>query len=519
MKKLLLSTVAVLGVAASIFGGYYFYSREVFQAATASEVTPSKTPESTDRNVALQIRGGALRDENGNIDPNGLKNAIVQRDLYLAEHMPPDGFGDKGVATGVPSNWLPRGPQNLGGRTEALLLHPAFGSPNADRYSNIMWAGGASGGIWTSYNSGETWNAVNGVLGNYNVSCLALDPGDPTRKTLYAGTGALDRDGDGIYRSINGGMDWQPLHGQDQGWKYVSSISVARINDNTVILAAVDNKSTTSAADHGIMRGVITASGVETWERVINAPYGAAVAFDPNNSLKVVASVCYNGDSDDIDGSCKAYYSIDGGQNWNHSQLTLTATPYPCAIPTSFETCRANDSIHFAFRKSASSSQPSEIYAQFSDGRPTVTSKSINGGMSFSALSIGHTQGISRGVPTLWISPELDPEQVTLPVIVSGGAHLFRSKNGQPFETQQIANGDTLEYNPVNPHVDMQIAVTDPRGGTNKKVFLATDGGIFHTDDIGVTTGRSDPNVTPGREQGQACDSAIFWVKSDKISG
>ena len=67
--------------------------------------------------------------------------------------------------------------------------------------------------------------------------------------------------------------------------------------------------------------------------------------------------------------------------------------------------------------------------------------------------------------------------------IVTGGASLYRSNNNAvSFEPTPIANGAALE-DPVNPHQDMQVVVTDPSSpNTERGALVATDGGIYHTD-------------------------------------
>lgn len=127
MKRILLSSAAVLCVAASIFGGYYYFAH--IEETVVRQIQPQDETEidgnaPTDKDVPFKRRGGAWFSENGTIRENGVANALSQRANYLAGHMPTDGFGDKGDARaipGVPTNWLPRGPQNYGGRTEAIV--------------------------------------------------------------------------------------------------------------------------------------------------------------------------------------------------------------------------------------------------------------------------------------------------------------------------------------------------------------------------------------------------------------
>lgn len=45
--------------------------------------------------------------------------------------------------------WTELGPNNVGGRTRALLIHPTNPS--------VMYAAGVSGGVWKTTNGGALW--------------------------------------------------------------------------------------------------------------------------------------------------------------------------------------------------------------------------------------------------------------------------------------------------------------------------------------------------------------------------
>ena len=81
------------------------------------------------------------------------------------------------LASASTLNWQERGPNNVGGRTRALV----FDNANPNR----MYTGSVAGGIWTTNNAGETWTKYNDFMDNLAVSCMAQAPnGD-----LYVGTG------------------------------------------------------------------------------------------------------------------------------------------------------------------------------------------------------------------------------------------------------------------------------------------------------------------------------------------
>jgi hypothetical protein len=81
-----------------------------------------------------------------------------------------------GPIASATDNWQSLGPNDIGGRTRAILFDPQ----NAD----VMWAGSVSGGLW-KWNKG--WAIVPTFNSSLAVSCMVMDPSDS--KTIYVGTG------------------------------------------------------------------------------------------------------------------------------------------------------------------------------------------------------------------------------------------------------------------------------------------------------------------------------------------
>lgn len=74
-------------------------------------------------------------------------------------------------------NWMDLGPDNVGGRTRAIVV---------DRNNiNLIYAGSVSGGLFQSINRGGTWDKVEAFSDNLSISsmCQTIDG------TLYAATG------------------------------------------------------------------------------------------------------------------------------------------------------------------------------------------------------------------------------------------------------------------------------------------------------------------------------------------
>ncbi len=76
-------------------------------------------------------------------------------------------------------NWIEMGPDNIGGRTRAIIFD------NRDVAANTLYAGGVSGGLFKSTNLGSTWAPVNPSGQNLNVSTMVQDASG----TIYVGTG------------------------------------------------------------------------------------------------------------------------------------------------------------------------------------------------------------------------------------------------------------------------------------------------------------------------------------------
>jgi photosystem II stability/assembly factor-like uncharacterized protein len=75
--------------------------------------------------------------------------------------------------------WEELGPDNIGGRTYALL----FDKNNPQR----IYAGGVSGGLWISNNGGSSWNKYDDHMPNLAVSTITQGP----RGDIYFGTGEI----------------------------------------------------------------------------------------------------------------------------------------------------------------------------------------------------------------------------------------------------------------------------------------------------------------------------------------
>jgi hypothetical protein len=137
--------------------------------------------------------------------------------------------------------WQERGPNNIAGRTRALIID------KRDATGNTIFAASVSGGIWKTTNfksaTQPAWAPINESMGSLAVCALAQDPQNPN--TLYAGTGEgwfnIDAvRGNGIWQSTDGGGTWNKLTTTDStltshDFDYVQDIVV---NSQGIVFAA-----------------------------------------------------------------------------------------------------------------------------------------------------------------------------------------------------------------------------------------------------------------------------------------
>jgi hypothetical protein len=131
------------------------------------------------------------------------KELELKRKLLLSQRVP----GDAST-----NSWIERGPNNVGGRTRAIIFDPG------DATYNTVIAGGVSGGLWKNTNissASSTWTKINSFPEHVNVQNIAVDPNNTN--TWYVGTGESyvfgDVNGNGIWKTTDKGVTWSRVYG------------------------------------------------------------------------------------------------------------------------------------------------------------------------------------------------------------------------------------------------------------------------------------------------------------------
>ncbi|TVZ56645.1 putative secreted protein (Por secretion system target) [Lutibacter sp. Hel_I_33_5] len=126
--------------------------------------------------------------------------------------------------------WVERGPDNVGGRTRALIFDPN------DTTQETVFAGGVSGGLWKNTKISDpnsVWTRV-GISENLAVSSIAIDPNNSM--IWYVGTGESYTNaevGNGLWKSIDGGTTWNKIFGGVTGSSTIDNSPKSRLVINS----------------------------------------------------------------------------------------------------------------------------------------------------------------------------------------------------------------------------------------------------------------------------------------------
>ena len=211
-------------------------------------------------------------------------------------------------------HWRMIGPFR-GGRTRA-----AAGVPSQP---NVFYVGQVNGGVWKSDDYGRTWNPIFDQEPTQSIGAIAVAPSDPN--IIYVGSGeGLHRPdlsvGNGIYKSTDAGKTWAHL-GLVDG-QQIPALAVDPRDPNRVFAAVLGHPYGPSE-ERGIYRST---DGGQNWQRVISKDEntgGSDVVIDPSNPDVVYASMweVREGpweDGNEVNGTGGGLFkSTDGGSTWH----------------------------------------------------------------------------------------------------------------------------------------------------------------------------------------------------------
>ena len=200
----------------------------------------------------------------------------------------------------------------MSGRVTGIDVHPE------DR--DKIYVATASGGVWRSINGGISFEPIFDDQKYLGIGAVAVSDANPD--IVWAGTGEGNprnsaNYGGGIYRSLDGGKNWDMMGLEDT--RHIYRILPHPTDENTVYVGAMGSMWTPNP-ERGVYR---TTDGGKNWEKVLYIDEGTGIAdfvMDPTNPDKLVAAT-WTFDRDpwffNSGGPGSGIWiSKDGGDNW-----------------------------------------------------------------------------------------------------------------------------------------------------------------------------------------------------------
>ena len=351
--------------------------------------------------------------------------------------------------------WEFAGPTNVGGRITDIEI------PNDQ--AETYYVGTASGGVFKTTDGGSNWLPIFDDQEILSIGDIEIS--ENNTETIWVGTGevnagggSLAYDGNGVFKSTNGGITWQPKGLPNVG--SISKIGIDPDNDDAIFVSAM-GPLFRNDTNRGVYKSV---DGGDTWEQKLFVSDSTGIidmAIHPTNGDIIYAASWerirrpqyrhYGGETS------RLYRSLDGGDTWIEMTNGLPSLPS--------EKGRISIAI--------SQSNPEVLYSRYADATGNIQGvyKTVDGGDVWTEVNGSGLQNVGfhwwfRGVV-------IDPDDENIIYNVD-------------FNVQKSTDGGA-NWSPAFPgaHVDQHaLAFNRMVPGA---VVLGNDGGVYYSADDGAS--------------------------------
>lgn len=399
-----------------------------------------------DKNLEPKLSPGEWMGQQRMYPYNEIKPEVYRAEMKKAQEMASQSTRTEEF------EWELIGPTNIGGRITDIEM--PLGQ------SEVIYIGAATGGIFKTENTGESWEQLFYDIPTISIGDLAIDPQDPN--VIYAGTGEANSSsfsflGSGVYKSVDAGQSWS-FSGLENSI-YIGRMIVDHSNSDRVFAAASGNLFSPST-DRGIYRSNDAGAN---WEQVLFVSDTTA-AIDlvqhPENS-----DILYAGFWERTRGlttrrsfgkTTGVYRTLDGGDTWE--ELTN-------GLPNPFlEKGRVGLSI--------SESNPNVVYAMFDmPDQETWVFKTENGGDDWTQVNDYYLDDMGSSFGWYFGQVRVHPGDEN--IVFAMGQVMYRSNN----------SGDSwVNIDNSGVHVDHHAMFFDQE---SNRTYLGNDGGLYYSTNLG----------------------------------
>jgi hypothetical protein len=194
-------------------------------------------------------------------------------------------------------------PTQWSGRVTALAV-----DPKCKPQECTLYVGAAGGGVWRSKNAlapTPAWKQISAGTPTNAIGSIAVDPNDPSGKTIYVGTGEANASGDseaglGLYKTTDDGAHWSLVPGSFSAAnnRSIAWIAIEPGNANHIVVGTRtgthgEGSNATSAGVPGATPAVgvyNSTDGGATFALTLSGSINE-VKFDPSDTSTVYATL------------------------------------------------------------------------------------------------------------------------------------------------------------------------------------------------------------------------------------
>ena len=174
------------------------------------------------------------------------------------------------------------GPALTSGRIIDIAVNP--------NNTSEWYVAAASGGVWKTTNSGNTFSPIFDGQSSYSIGCITIDPNN--ENVIWVGSGENNNQrsvayGDGVYKSEDGGKSWKNMGLKTS--EHIGMITVDPTNSDIVYVAAY-GPLWKEGGERGLYK---TTDGGKNWERILGISIYTGVSevhLDPRDSKIIYAT-------------------------------------------------------------------------------------------------------------------------------------------------------------------------------------------------------------------------------------
>ncbi len=352
--------------------------------------------------------------------------------------------GNRGGESLTNAIWRTRGPNNIGGRTRAIMIDES--DPNRNR----IWIGSVSGGVWRTDDitrADPQWKKLTLQIDNLAIGSIAQDPNN--HDIIYVGTGEgfpnLDAvTGAGIFKSTDDG----------ETWTWLASTKNSNFQDVHEVYVHASGDVYAGTAIGGLFK---SKDAGNSWEKVLGTSLSGA---NSNNfydfHFNETNQTFYTSNANSV-------FKSTTGNRGEWTDIGRSKPGFPDdLVRVELAVCATNPDIMYVLGSV--------------NGTASNTYVSNNGGESWvsrSAPGVFPGQDFTNG--QAWYDLDIAADPFNCARIIAGGVPSYQSS----------FQGITWEELPGNMHVDQHNITFDPK--REGRVLFGNDGGVWLSNNGGQT--------------------------------